>query len=151
VQWTAPRQHEGFLWLDDDLDRSLEPLELLGRRLATPEAPAREAGWRALRDLDRPAAGGDGDGLVTRADDAWAKLGLWIDFDHDAHPGPGELYRLEDWCIDVIELDFAEGLMVDGGLNLRTAWAEAAARETTCPVAGARATVVTEVHFPLAS
>ena len=48
VQWTAEEQREGFLWLDANHDGAMQSDELLGRRLATPDGPSRQAGWRAL-------------------------------------------------------------------------------------------------------
>jgi hypothetical protein len=158
VQWTAEEQREAFLWLDANHDHNLQPGELVGRRLATPEGPSRKAGWRALADLDSKSAGGNGDGRLTKADRAWSDLRLWIDYDHDADPSKGELYRLEDWRIESFQLDFAEGLKVDGGLNLETAWAgitvrpaAGAEKETAGGKSAGGKGVVTEVHLPLLS
>ncbi|HEX2464737.1 MAG TPA: hypothetical protein VHR17_08925, partial [Thermoanaerobaculia bacterium] len=100
VQWTAEEQREGFLWLDANHDDAMQPDELLGRRLATPDGPSRQAGWRALADLDSASAGGDGDGQLTATDRAWPDLRLWIDYNHDGDPDRPELDRLEDWRIE---------------------------------------------------
>jgi hypothetical protein len=151
VQWTAEEQREGFLWLDADRDGAMRSDELLGRRLATPDGPSRQAGWRALADLDSAGAGGDGDGQLTATDRAWADLRLWIDYNHDGDPDRVELYRLEDWRIESFALDFEEGLKVDGGLNLETAWASVAVRPRSGSSSSAGAGVVTEVHLPLLS
>lgn len=153
VQWTAEEQREGFLWLDANHDRNLQPGELVGRRLASPDAPSRKAGWRALANLDAKSAGGNGDGRLTKADRAWSDLRLWIDYDHDADPSKGELYRLEDWRIESFQLDFAEGLKVDGGLNLETAWAGVNVKPAVEGEEGSGdgKGVVTEVHLPLLS
>ena len=97
------------------------------------------------------SAGGDGDGQLTVTDRAWADLRLWIDYNHDGDPDRGELYRLEDWRIESFALDFAEGLKVDGGLNLETAWASVAVRPRSGASSSAGAGVVTEVHLPLLS
>ena len=97
------------------------------------------------------SAGGDGDGQLTATDRAWGDLRLWIDYNHDGDPDRGELYRLEDWRIESFALDFAEGLKVDGGLNLETAWAAVAVRPRSGSSSGAGAGVVTEVHLPLLS
>jgi hypothetical protein len=151
VQWTAEEQREGFLWLDANHDGAMQPDELLGRRLATPDGPSRQAGWRALADLDSTAAGGDGDGQLTATDRAWTDLRLWIDYNHDGDPDRGELNRLEDWRIESFALDFAEGLKVDGGLNLETAWASVSVRPRSGSSSSPGAGVVTEVHLPLLS
>jgi hypothetical protein len=135
VQWTAEEQREGFL----------------GRRLATPDGPSRQAGWRALADLDSASAGGDGDGQLTATDRAWPDLRLWIDYNHDGDPDRPELDRLEDWRIESFALDFAEGLKVDGGLNLETAWASVTARPRAGSSSNPGPGVVTEVHLPLLS
>jgi hypothetical protein len=134
LQWTASEQREGFLWLDANHDGAMQPGELLGRRLATPDGPSssHQSGWRALADLDLPSNGGDGDGQLTAADRAWSELRLWIDYDHDGDPDRAELYRLEDWRIESFALDFTEGLKVDGGLNLETAWASVTVRPRGC-------------------
>jgi hypothetical protein len=155
VQWTVEEQREGFLWLDADRDGAMQSDELLGRRLATPDGPSRQAGWRALADLDSVAAGGDGDGQLTATDRAWADLRLWIDYNHDGDADRGELYRLEDWRIESFALDFEEGLKVDGALNLETAWASVSVRPRSGSSrpgrAGPGSGVVTEVHLPLLS
>jgi hypothetical protein len=151
VQWTAEEQREGFLWLDADHDDAMQSDELLGRRLATPDGPSRQAGWRALADLDSVDAGGDGDGQLTATDRAWADLRLWIDYNHDGDPDRVELYSLEDWRIESFALDFAEGLKVDGGLNLETAWASVTVRPRSGSSSSGGAGVVTEVHLPLLS
>jgi hypothetical protein len=150
LQWTASEQREGFLWLDANHDGSMQSGELLGRRLASPDAPSHQAGWRALAELDLPSAGGDGDGHLTAADRAWADLRLWIDYNHDGDPDRGELYRLEDWRIESFALDFTEGLKIDGGLNLETAWASVTVRPRSGSGSSAPG-VVTEVHLPLLS
>jgi hypothetical protein len=118
VQWTVEEQREGFLWLDANKDDAMQPDELVGRRLATPDGPSRQAGWRALADLDLESAGGDGDGQLTAADRAWSDLRLWIDYNHDGDADRAELYKLEDWRIESFALDFAQGLKMDGGMNL---------------------------------
>jgi hypothetical protein len=151
VQWTAEEQREGFLWLDANRDQKMQPDELVGRRIATPDGPSRQAGWRALVDLDSKSAGGNGDKRLTKADRAWSDLRLWIDYDHDGDPSKGELYRLEDWRIESFALDFAEGLKVDGGLNLETAWAAVTVKRATGSTKGTAPGVVTEVHLPLLS
>jgi hypothetical protein len=151
VQWTAEEQREGFLWLDANHDGAMQSDELLGRRLATPDGPSRHAGWRALADLDSASAGGDGDGQLTATDRAWADLRLWIDYNHDGDPDRPELYRLEDWRIESFALDFEEGLKVDGGLNLETAWASVSVRPRSGSSSSPGAGVVTEVHLPLLS
>ena len=135
VQWTVVEQREGFLWLDANRDDAMQSDELVGRRLATPDGPSRQAGWRALADLDLESAGGDGDGQLTASDRAWSDLRLWIDYNHDGDPDRAELYKLEDWRIESFALDFAEGLKIDGGLNLETAWASVSVRRAR---AGAR-------------
>ena len=151
VQWTVEEQREGFLWLDANKDDAMQPGELLGRRLATPDGPSRQAGWRALADLDLESAGGDGDGQLTAADRAWSDLHLWIDYDHDGDPDRAELYRLEDWRIESFALDFAQGLKMDGGMNLETAWASVSVRPRSNGSTAKSASKVTEVHLPLLS
>lgn len=151
VQWTAQEQREGFLWLDSNHDGAMQPEELLGRRLATPDGPSRQAGWRSLADLDLASAGGNGDGRLDARDRAWADLRLWIDYNHDGDPDRPELYSLDDWRIESFALDFAEGLKVDGGLNLETAWASVTQRARAGATTAAGAGTVTEVHLPLLS
>jgi hypothetical protein len=151
VQWTIEEQREGFLWLDANRDDAMQPDELVGRRLATPDGPSQKAGWRALADLDLESAGGDGDGQLTASDRAWSDLRLWIDYNHDGDPDRAELYKLEDWRIESFALDFAQGLKIDGGLNLETAWAAVSVRPRSGAPTAATARRVTEVHLPLLS
>jgi hypothetical protein len=146
VQWTAKKQREAFLWSDADGDGALSAGELLGMSLSTPVGRSGRVGWRALADLDRPSAGGNGDARLDATDAAWRDLRLWLDLDHDGVAGPSELQRLEEWRIAALDLRFQEGLLVDAGMNLHTAWGGVTVlRESS----KARPAKVTEVHLPV--
>ena len=69
----------------------------------------------------------------------------------ETDPDRAELYRLEDWRIESFALDFAQGLKMDGGMNLETAWASVTVRPRSGGAPAKSARKVTEVHLPLLS
>ncbi|MDX1384013.1 MAG: hypothetical protein R3190_10250 [Thermoanaerobaculia bacterium] len=121
VQWTVAGQRDGFLFLDRDGDGLPAPGEML-RTFEPPRGPS-ATGCACLAALDRPEAGGNGDGRVDGEDAAAAGLFIWIDEDHDAVPSRSEVTALRDRAAASISLAATKGLRVDGALNLHTAWA----------------------------
>ncbi|HEV7765116.1 MAG TPA: hypothetical protein VGQ76_08955 [Thermoanaerobaculia bacterium] len=89
--WTNPATQEAFLWLNSELDLSIDETELFGSRMPSPTGGPHSNGFQALEKYDTASFGGNGDGRITAADDVWWRLRLWTDHDHD---GMADLFEV---------------------------------------------------------
>jgi hypothetical protein len=67
-------------------------------------------GYAALSELDS-----NKDGVINQADEAFAKLGVWIDSNSDGHSGSGEIKTLAELGIKQLSLQVTAGDVVDHG------------------------------------
>jgi len=81
--------------------------ELFGEATVVDGHPARD-GFRALAALDRPAEGGNGNGLLEADDLMFGELGLWTDRNGDGISQAGELTDLAGAGIRSIEVSGVE-------------------------------------------
>jgi hypothetical protein len=106
VAWTTAGAPVGLLVLDQngngvvDGQGELFGQAAIGRR--HPEGPANS--FATLAAFDRPANGGNGDGLISAADAVFSQLRIWVDANHDGVSQPGELLTLAQAGIASIEL-----------------------------------------------
>jgi hypothetical protein len=77
--------------------------ELFGEGTLVDGAPA-EDGFAALAQLDQPAQGGNGNGLLEAGDLMFSELRLWTDLNHDGISQPEELQPLERAKISSIDV-----------------------------------------------
>jgi trimeric autotransporter adhesin len=118
VGWTFWEDEDGFLFLDRNGNGLVDDGgELFGDATSQPSGDLAADGFAALAVFDRPEFGGDGDGLVTRADDIWHELLLWIDANHDGVSQPTEIQRLERYGVLALGLEAVRSEDVDGNLN----------------------------------
>jgi hypothetical protein len=104
VTWTRADQLDAFLCLDWNQNGLVDDgAELFGNHTPLASGETRENGYEALLELDDPALGGDGNGIIDPGDQAFGDLCAWIDADHDGVSGPGELWSLEE--VGVVGLD----------------------------------------------
>lgn len=109
VSWTARGASAAFLVLDRNGNGEIDhAVELFGNLSPQPAPPpgARRNGFLALAVYDSSARGGNEDGVITNADEAFGYLRLWHDRNHNGRTDPGELSTLAQWDIAGIELDY---------------------------------------------
>ena len=62
-------------------------------------------GYKALSQYDLPQLGGNNDGLITKADDKWKFLKLWVDSNANGVTDSNEIKELKDYGIKSIGIN----------------------------------------------
>ncbi|HEX2059523.1 MAG TPA: hypothetical protein VHK90_02180 [Thermoanaerobaculia bacterium] len=100
VAWTRPGAKNAFVALDRNGNGVIDHRgELFGNYTRLSSGALANHGFEALRELDE-----NGDGVVNSDDEAWRRLLLWTDGDHDGVSTASELQPIADSAVTALEV-----------------------------------------------